>query len=122
MPHHRLQLGLLCSSSTTGDNAVQVLETGVIDTWFIRMVSIFGVNSAPDHDHRGRVHRRHARRLNAQYNVAILIDTTDSMDFSDNDANCGNTRIYCALQGVQILLQSLSPCGPSSTTGQLRSL
>jgi hypothetical protein len=53
---------------------------------------------------------------NAQYNVAILIDTTASMGSQDTDASCNNTRIYCALSGVQTLLKALSPCTAASTS------
>jgi hypothetical protein len=45
------------------------------------------------------------------YNVAVIIDTTLSMAYPDDD--CGNTQIMCALNGVQVLLQSLSPCAAS---------
>jgi Flp pilus assembly protein TadG len=50
------------------------------------------------------------------YNVAIIVDTTVSMSDRDSDSNCSNTRLYCALQGVQVLLSNLSPCGSSATT------
>ena len=42
------------------------------------------------------------------YNVAVLIDTTLSMNFYDGD--CGSTQITCALSGFQILMQHLDPC------------
>jgi len=106
--------GVLCSSSNTGDNAVQVLETATINTWFIRIVSVFGGKSAQSMTIQAEATAAMRGATNAQYNVAIVIDTTNSMGSQDNDANCGNTRIYCALQGVQVLLQALSPCGPSS--------
>jgi len=48
------------------------------------------------------------------YNVALVIDTTLSMLFPDS--NCGGTEIACAMNGVQILLQSLSPCAASLAT------
>jgi hypothetical protein len=32
------------------------------------------------------------------------------------DSNCGNTRIECALGGVQVLLSGLSPCSPAAGT------
>jgi len=53
---------------------------------------------------------------NTQYNVAMIIDTTSSMGNNDTDANCNNTRIHCALAGVQVLLQSLSPCTASTVS------
>lgn len=49
----------------------------------------------------------------APYNVAIIVDSTASMNNTDSDSNCNNTRISCALSGVQTLLQGLSPCPPN---------
>ena len=46
------------------------------------------------------------------YNVAILVDTTQSMSDTDSDSQCDNTRIHCALTGVRTLLGTLSPCPP----------
>ena len=53
--------------------------------------------------------------INAQYNVAIVVDTTASMTSNDTDASCNNTKIKCALSGVRTLLQLLSPCVPSTS-------
>lgn len=50
------------------------------------------------------------------YNVVILVDSTRSMIDTDSDSNCNSTRISCAMTGVQILLQSLSPCLPNETS------
>ncbi len=108
--------GVYCSSSTTGDNAVQVVQTATIKTMFIRIVSMFGVTSANTLTIKAEATAAMRGAVNAQYNVAIIVDTTASMGNSDTDASCGNTRIYCALQGVQVLLQSLSPCTASSTS------
>ncbi len=52
----------------------------------------------------------------APYNVAIVIDSTQSMNDKDSDSNCSATRMNCALSGVQILLQSLSPCLASKSS------
>ncbi len=50
------------------------------------------------------------------YNVVILLDTTHSMNDTDSDSNCDNTRISCALSGIQILLQGLAPCSPTESS------
>ena len=50
------------------------------------------------------------------YNMAIIVDTTASMNDTDSDSNCNSTRISCALAGVNILLQGLSPCQPSESS------
>jgi Flp pilus assembly protein TadG len=44
------------------------------------------------------------------FNVAIIVDTTGSMSSTDSDSTCSNSRINCALAGVQVLLKNLSPC------------
>jgi Flp pilus assembly protein TadG len=48
------------------------------------------------------------------YNVAIIMDTTLSMAEVDNDCG-GATQMQCALNGVQVLLQSLTPCPKDET-------
>jgi Flp pilus assembly protein TadG len=50
------------------------------------------------------------------YNVAIIVDSTQSMNDEDSDSYCSNTRISCALSGVQILLKSLAPCLPTESS------
>jgi hypothetical protein len=50
------------------------------------------------------------------YNVAIIVDSTHSMNDTDSDSYCDNTRIYCALSGVRVLMQTLSPCLPTSSS------
>jgi Flp pilus assembly protein TadG len=44
------------------------------------------------------------------FNIAIIIDTTQSMTSTDSDSSCNNSRINCALAGVQVLLKNLAPC------------
>ena len=51
----------------------------------------------------------------AQYNVAMVVDTTNSMSSTDNDPACGSTRIVCALSGVQTMLNLLQPCAAGAT-------
>jgi Flp pilus assembly protein TadG len=50
------------------------------------------------------------------FNVAIIVDTTGSMNTVDSSVTCNNTRIYCALEGVQLLLGTLSPCLPTESS------
>jgi hypothetical protein len=47
------------------------------------------------------------------WNIAVVVDSTQSMNNSDSDSNCSNSRIYCALAGVQTLLNGISPCPAS---------
>jgi Flp pilus assembly protein TadG len=108
--------GVLCSASPTGDNAIQVLQTAVVPTTFIRVLSIFGVKSASSLTLNTVATAAMRGAQNAQYNVAMVVDTTNSMGSNDTDASCNNTRIYCALEGVQTMLGNLTPCTASSTS------
>jgi len=40
-------------------------------------------------------------------NLAIILDTTASMNSTDSASNCNNTRLSCALAGIQTLLGTL---------------
>jgi len=107
--------GIPCAASATGDNALQVVQTAVVPTYFIQALGAFGLKNLANTITLSSTATAAMRgATNEQYNVAIVVDTTASMGSSDTDANCGNTRIYCALQGVQTLLQSLSPCTAAS--------
>lgn len=108
-------MGVPCSGSPTGDNVVQVQETVTIPTYFIRALAVLGVDSAKSLTLTATGTAAMRGATNSQYNVAVVIDTTASMGQNDNDANCNNTRIHCALQGVQTLLTSLSPCTASGS-------
>lgn len=108
-------LGISCSGSSTGYNVVQVQQLVTVPTYFIRALAVLGVNAAKSIP-LGAVSTAAARgATNSQFNVAIVLDTTASMKTNDNDASCGNTRIYCALQGMRTLLTSLSPCTASGS-------
>lgn len=50
------------------------------------------------------------------YNVAIVVDTTKSMNDTDSDSQCNGTRISCALAGIAVLLGDLSPCSSSQAS------
>ncbi|MGP8258675.1 MAG: TadG family pilus assembly protein [Acidobacteriaceae bacterium] len=51
----------------------------------------------------------------APYNVAVIVDATQSMNDTDSDSQCSTTRIACALQGIRVLIQALAPCSAALT-------
>jgi Flp pilus assembly protein TadG len=54
--------------------------------------------------------------VSSPYNVAIILDATDSM-VTNTDSNCSNqTREACALEGLRVLLQNMAPCAAQNTT------
>lgn len=101
--------GMACTSPT-GGNAVQVKQQIDLPTTFLKLI---GINSI----HLGAQALASATgSQRAPYNVAIIVDTTKSMNTTDNDSNCSSTRISCALSGIQVLLKNLSPCAANLTT------
>lgn len=101
--------GEACSAPTNA-NAVFVTEQATIPTYFAGIIGmpIMNLVATSAASMRGQT--------NAQYNVAIVLDTTASMGSQDSDASCGNTREFCALEGVQALLGQLTPCTQQSTS------
>jgi hypothetical protein len=99
--------GMACLG-TVPYNAIQVKEQAVIPMYFAELLGMKTMTVT-------RTATAAARGASASsYNVAVIVDTTLSMAYPD--ANCGSTQIKCALSGVQVLLQSLSPCAASLTT------
>jgi hypothetical protein len=103
-------LGVPCAGTPTGDNTIQVVQSAIIPTYFIRALVAFGVHGAGTMTLNAESTAAMQGSTNAPYNIAVIVDTTGSMGSQDTDASCNNTRISCALAGVQTLLGSLSPC------------
>jgi Flp pilus assembly protein TadG len=105
--------GIDCQTiSGTSMNALTVTQTVTIPTYFI---SVLGIDSVTLTSKASAAWKGAARN---PYNVAIIVDTTASMQDADGDAsNCGSaSRIACTMQGVNTLLEYLSPCSPTYTT------
>lgn len=101
--------GIPCSAPAN-DNAVQVTQTASVPTFFAK---VLGLKSIPL-----SVTSTAAERgsVAVPYNVAIIVDTTQSMNDTDSDSQCSGTRIKCALSGVQTLLEGMSACSYSLTS------
>ena len=96
------------NNAPVGANAVQVIEQATIPTFFSE---VFGIGQMTlTATSTAAVVGARATPMN----IAIIIDTTESMNTVDT--NCGNTRIKCALNGAQVLLAGLSPCSPAAGT------
>ncbi|HTB95820.1 MAG TPA: pilus assembly protein TadG-related protein [Terracidiphilus sp.] len=111
--------GLLCSTITTSGaavtgNTVKVVETEALPTWFGAMIGIPKLNLTAAAMAAMRGSPRNP------YNVAIVIDTTASMNSTDGKtSNCSGTRVSCALEGALTLLGDLSPCASGGTCGSV---
>jgi len=104
-----------CSAAPIGYNVIQVVQKSTIPTYFIKVLTLFRVNAAQSLTLSATSTATMMAGKSEQVNVAMLVDTTASMGSQDSDANCNNTRIHCALSGVQTLLQGLTPCTATST-------
>ena len=90
--------GLSCTS--TNPNAVLVTETATVPTFFAGILGIKTINVVAY-----AMASKGSKPL--PLNVAIILDTTPSMDTYDN--NCGASQLQCATVGVQQLLAGLNP-------------
>jgi Flp pilus assembly protein TadG len=102
-------------AAPTGDNVVQVTQSAVVPMYFIQALKAFGNLPGSSITLHATSTAAMESGPNKPLNLAIIIDTTSSMNNDDDDAACGSTEIYCALQGMQTLLGSLSPCTTGSS-------
>lgn len=89
-------------------NAVQIKQQAVVPMFFMGLLghSTLTVTASATAAVNGGAP--------SPYNIAVIIDSTLSMN--TNDSNCGYTQMQCALNGFQVLLQSLYPCAKQLTT------
>lgn len=90
--------GVACSA--TSPNAVLVTESATVPTIFAGVLGIKTMSVSAS-----AMAAKGSKPL--PLNVAIILDTTPSMD--TYDGNCGATQLQCATQGVQQLLVGLDP-------------
>jgi Flp pilus assembly protein TadG len=95
--------------SSSGYNGIVVQQTVTVPLMFAALVGVKPITITATATAAMRGSAR------APYNVAIVVDSTRSMQDPDTDGlGCTSTKEACALQGVQTLLgeQGLSPCTP----------
>lgn len=109
-----------CAASPTGNNVIRVTQSAVVPMYFIGALKAFGHLTPATITLNTTSTAAIMSGANTAQNIAVVIDTTASMNTNDSDASCGNTRIYCALQGMQVLLKSLSPCSTGSTSSNCK--
>jgi len=97
------------NGSSGGYNALTVKQTAKVNLWFGGLIGVKSMNLAATATAAMR------GGANTPWNIAIILDTTGSMDSQDNGAQCSGTQISCALQGIQILLSDLYPCALGQT-------
>ncbi|MGA8668915.1 MAG: Tad domain-containing protein [Terracidiphilus sp.] len=110
-------VAVTCGTVPAGNNVIQVTQTATIPTYFIVALSAFGINSAKTLTLNATSTAAVNSGPSPAVNIAVVLDTTASMNSQDTDVNCGNTEIHCALAGLQNLLTILSPCTSGSSKG-----
>lgn len=107
--------GVPCVAAGGTANAITVAQTVTIPTIFGGLIGIprMTLSAASSALMAGAAAQK--------YNIAIVLDTTQSMTQSDPGGCTGSgsspTKIQCALLGVQTLLKGLQPCTATSTGG-----
>jgi hypothetical protein len=96
--------GIVCSASPADANAMVVSQQATVPTTFLKVIGIssLSITATATASAKGG--------YNGPYNVEIILDTTHSMNDTDSDSQCNNTRLSCALAGIRTLLSTLSPC------------
>jgi Flp pilus assembly protein TadG len=110
--------GPIVSASCTaagGYNVIQVTQTATLPTFFIQALRAFGVQSAQSLTLNTASTAAVQSGGSPGVNIAVVIDTTASMNDGVNDGYCNNTQIYCALDGLRSLLGGLYPCSSGSS-------
>ncbi|WP_162601854.1 TadE/TadG family type IV pilus assembly protein [Occallatibacter savannae] len=108
--------GVPCVAAGGTANAITVAQTVTIPTYFGGLIGIprLTMSAASSALMAGAAAQK--------YNIAIVLDTTASMNSADPGGCTGSgvsnpTKIQCALLGVQTLLKGLQPCTSTSTSG-----
>jgi hypothetical protein len=93
-----LAMGIPCSGSANA-NIIRVTQTASVPTTFLSVLGVKQLTVSTT--------STAARAKPVRYNVALIVDTTLSMN--SQDSNCGSTQMNCALTGVQQMLSSITP-------------
>jgi len=104
------------SSTLNGDNVIQVTQQATVPTYFIKALTFWAAHPASSLTLNAVATAAMQSGPPQQVNVAIVVDTTASMGDTDTDPLCNNSRINCALAGVQTMLQGLTPCAAGYTS------
>jgi len=94
--------GLPCSGSAAA-NALQVQQSASVPMLFAGLLGFKSLNISAT----ATAAMRGSKPL--PYNIAIILDTTPSMDYSDTNCGSGATQLSCAVGGIQQLLLNVSP-------------
>ncbi len=96
--------------SSTGYNAIKVVQTATVNLWFGGLVGMKSMNLVATSTAAMK------GASNTPYNLAVIMDTTGSMaDVVAKDKNCTTSQISCAVQGLESMLNAMDPCQLNTT-------
>jgi Flp pilus assembly protein TadG len=96
--------------STTGYNAIKVTQTATVPLWFGGLIGMKQMNLA----YTATAAMKGG--TNIPYNLAIIMDTTASMQTTvRNDKDCTTSQISCAVAGLEVMLENMDPCQLNTT-------
>jgi Flp pilus assembly protein TadG len=96
--------------STTGYNAIKVTQTANVPLWFGGLIGMKNMTLA----YTATAAMKGG--TNIPYNLAIIMDTTASMQSTiKNDKDCTTSQISCAVQGLEVMLENMDPCQLNTT-------
>lgn len=95
---------------SAGYNAITVTQTASVPLWFGGLVGMPNVNIAATSTAATRGGQ------NIPYNLAIIMDTTASMqDSVKGEAGCSGSQIACAVAGFATMLENMDPCASGTS-------
>jgi len=96
--------------STTGYNAIKVVQTATVNLWFGGLVGMKSMNLAATSTAAMK------GASNTPYNLAVIMDTTASMAGTvKGNKNCTTSQISCAVAGLEAMLGQMDPCQLNTT-------
>jgi Flp pilus assembly protein TadG len=102
-----------CQSPAGGGasyNAIKVVQTATVNLWFGGLVGMKSMNLVATST------AAMTGGTNVPYNLAIIMDTTASMQTTiKNDKDCTTSQISCAVQGLEVMLEGMDPCQQNTT-------
>lgn len=101
-----------CGSGLTTCNVLKVTQTGTVNLWFGGLIGVpvMHLTAISYAAMRGG--------SDTPYNIAVIIDTTNSMTGSapsGDGCGTGATQITCAVSGLSTMLQIMDPCPLNQT-------
>ena len=96
------------ASGTSVANAVRVSETASVPMYFMQVFGVKTLNVGAT--------ATAVMASTEPWNVAIILDATQSMNTTDSYCTTSNTTAeQCAMNGIQVMLKGINPCYGSAT-------